>query len=50
MSTETQVEAPRGLIVINKPMGITSRKALDLVEGFADGVDLTKEALARYLG
>lgn len=32
MSTETQVEAPRGLIVINKPMGITSRRALDLVE------------------
>ena len=31
-ASSSQVETPRGLIVINKPRGITSRKALDQVE------------------
>jgi len=30
--TEPTQDAPRGLIVVNKPLGITSRRALDLVE------------------
>ena len=35
MTTETQTE-PRGLIVVHKPQGITSRRALDIVESRLD--------------